>query len=351
MTSLSVGSLLDDNIWHDVVISRNRRDIIFSVDRVMTQGKIRGEFDRLNLNREVNVLNQSSNSCLLQHLQLFQMYVGGVTHIQEGINVYQNYTGCIENLQLNNTNFIRELKEAYHYGEALRFSKIGTQYNCPEPPIIPITFLTRESYAKMRGYEGAKTLNISYWFRTYEDRGLMFHHDFSSRGFIRAFLDEGKVKVEIMTDTDNTAVLIDNYDEQFNDGKWHSFVLTVANNMLVVDVDQRPMTTTRVLKIVTGGLYLVGGGKTKEGFLGCMRQISVDGNFRLPTDWKDEDYCCKGDIVFDACHMTDRCNPNPCKHAGICRQNSLEFICDCSSTGYAGAVCHTCELMKKHNLG
>lgn len=53
MTSLSVGSLLDDNIWHDVVISRNRRDIIFSVDRVMTQGKIKGEFTRLNLNREV----------------------------------------------------------------------------------------------------------------------------------------------------------------------------------------------------------------------------------------------------------------------------------------------------------
>lgn len=54
MTSLSVGSLLDDNIWHDVVISRNRRDIIFSVDRVMTQGKIKGEFTRLNLNREVH---------------------------------------------------------------------------------------------------------------------------------------------------------------------------------------------------------------------------------------------------------------------------------------------------------
>lgn len=53
MTSLSVGSLLDDNIWHDVVISRNRKDIVFSVDRVMIQGRIKGEFNRLNLNREV----------------------------------------------------------------------------------------------------------------------------------------------------------------------------------------------------------------------------------------------------------------------------------------------------------
>lgn len=53
MTSLSVGSLLDDNIWHDVVISRNRRDLVFSVDRVMVQDKIKGEFSRLNLNRGV----------------------------------------------------------------------------------------------------------------------------------------------------------------------------------------------------------------------------------------------------------------------------------------------------------
>lgn len=55
MTSLSVGSLLDDNIWHDVVISRNRKDIVFSVDRVMIQGRIKGEFYRLNLNREVSL--------------------------------------------------------------------------------------------------------------------------------------------------------------------------------------------------------------------------------------------------------------------------------------------------------
>lgn len=54
MTSLSVGSLLDDNIWHDVVISRNRRDIMFSVDRVIVEKKIKGEFDKLNLNRAVS---------------------------------------------------------------------------------------------------------------------------------------------------------------------------------------------------------------------------------------------------------------------------------------------------------
>jgi len=53
MTSLSVGSLLDDNIWHEVIIMRNRLEVVFSVDRVTIEGRIKGEFERLDLNREV----------------------------------------------------------------------------------------------------------------------------------------------------------------------------------------------------------------------------------------------------------------------------------------------------------
>lgn len=54
-TTLSVGSLLDDNIWHDVVVSRNRRDVFFTVDRVKVQGRVQGDFDRLDLNHAVRL--------------------------------------------------------------------------------------------------------------------------------------------------------------------------------------------------------------------------------------------------------------------------------------------------------
>lgn len=46
-------------------------------------------------------------------------------------------------------------------------------------------------------------------------------------------------------------------------------------------------------------------------------------------------------VVLAACQIMDRCNPNPCEHRGHCYQNSQEFFCDCSGTGYSGAVCHT----------
>lgn len=56
VTSISVGSLLDDNMWHDVYISRKNRDMTFSVDRVVVPAKIRGDFFKLNLKREVSFI-------------------------------------------------------------------------------------------------------------------------------------------------------------------------------------------------------------------------------------------------------------------------------------------------------
>ncbi|XP_071445509.1 neurexin-4 isoform X1 [Hetaerina americana] len=338
MTSLSVGSLLDDNVWHDVVISRNRREIVFSVDRVMIQGKVKGEFARLNLNRG--------------------FYIGGVPNKQVGLSVIQNFTGCLENLYLNSTNFIHGIKHQDDYSNTMLYDIVNTFHHCPDLPIIPVTFLTEKSHARLTGYEGVKSLNISLNFRTYENDGLLVFHKFTSDGFLKLFLERGKIKVEIATAGNPTAIL-DNYDEVFNDGMWHPVILTVQTNRLILNVDGRPMMTERLLSMTTGALYLVGGGVYgNKGFVGCMGQITIDGNYKLPTDWKEEEYCCDNEVMFDACHMIDRCNPNPCKHEGICLQTSKEFFCDCANTGYSGAVCHTslnplsCDAYKNvHSVG
>ncbi|XP_026674791.1 neurexin-4 isoform X4 [Ceratina calcarata] len=337
MTSLSVGSLLDDNMWHDVLISRNRKNISFSVDRVLIKGRIKGEFFRLDLNRA--------------------LYIGGVPNKQEGLVVNQNFTGCIENFYLNATGIIHDLKETEITGDNLRYYKVNTLYSCPEPPIIPVTFLTHGSYARLKGYEGIPSMNVSLTFRTYEEKGIILYHQFTSPGHVKLFLEDGKLKVDIQTKA-NPQVTLDNFDEKFNDGKWHRVILTISKNSLVLNVDGTPMRTKRMLDMITGPVYMVGGMtgvESNRGFVGCMRMISIDGNYKLPTDWKEEDYCCKNEIVFDACQMMDRCNPNPCKHNGLCRQNSEEFFCDCANMGYTGAVCHTslnplsCEAYKNIN--
>ena len=89
------------------------------------------------------------------------------------------------------------------------------------------------------------------------------------------------------------------------------------------------------LSFLGGGIY------GEAGFIGCMRHITIDGNYKLPSDWKDQEISSRDDIVLESCHVTDRCTPNPCEHAGVCKQNSDEFYCECEGTGYTGAVCHT----------
>lgn len=72
------------------------------------------------------------DSTILIIIVFLQIYVGGVPNIQEGLeDVVQNFTGCIENLYLNATNVIRQVKNAYESYDSLRFEKVNTMYSCP----------------------------------------------------------------------------------------------------------------------------------------------------------------------------------------------------------------------------
>lgn len=114
----------------------------------------------------------------------FQFYVGGIPNKQEGIVVTQNFTGCVENLYLNSSNIIKEMKEAHYYGEGRRFELVNTLYSCVESPVIPVTFLTQNSFVKLKGYEGMSAMNSSFAFRTYEETGLMLYHAFQTSGYV-----------------------------------------------------------------------------------------------------------------------------------------------------------------------
>ena len=155
------------------------------------------------------------------------------------------------------------------------------------------------------------------------------------------FMEDARIKVEIVS-ADIPKVELDTFDQTYNDGNWHTVELAMSTNKAILTIDSEPMETKRILNIATGPYYMIGGGIYGEaGFIGCMRHITIDGNYKLPSDWKDQEISSRDDIVLESCHVTDRCTPNPCEHAGVCKQNSDEFYCECEGTGYTGAVCHT----------
>lgn len=161
LESISAGSLLDDNLWHDVFISRRGKEVIFSVDRVVVKKKLKTDFNRLNLN--------------------FDLFIGGLPGYQSGfVNSRRNFTGCVENLSFNTTNIAYEIQ---HDKSEFIFKTFGNlQYTCDVKSVIPITFNTRESHLKVSGAM-SNSMNTSLDFRTFNDAGLLVHHTFSSKGF------------------------------------------------------------------------------------------------------------------------------------------------------------------------
>merc|ERR1712038_1079555 len=325
-TSLTLGSLLDDNVFHEVMIRRERRNLELSVDRVLIKDRIRGEFNKLDLDND--------------------LFIGGVPYVQRGLVIYQNFTGCIENLYLNHTNVIAAYRDRIgnpYETEIYKYDTTGSlSSQCTRSQwTIPVTFKTERSHVRLSGYEGTYSFNITLEFRTYEEDGLIIFHQFSSEGYVKLFMENSRIKVEI-TSNEVPKVLIDNFDQTFNDGNWHQVELSMQKNKAVLSVDRVRMLTHRILEIRTGAYYLIGGGLYGDtGFIGCMRRIVIDGQYKPPTSWKEGEEIMDEDVIIDSCGMTDRCNPNPCEHGGVCKQNSKDFYCECEDTGYTGAVCHT----------
>ena len=68
-TSLSLGSILDDNVFHEVMIARDKWV-----------------------------------KCSLLTGSRPDLYIGGMPYVQRGLVIYENFTGCMENLYLNHSN-------------------------------------------------------------------------------------------------------------------------------------------------------------------------------------------------------------------------------------------------------
>ncbi|KAK7575553.1 hypothetical protein V9T40_011839 [Parthenolecanium corni] len=327
-TTLSVGSLLDDDVWHDISISHENRVISLSVDRVSVHKNASGDYFKLNLDKF--------------------FYVGGILASQNGLDVFENFTGCIDNLVVNSVNIGKELKRIYDSKDEYQIklhSKQNVQFYCQDLSPTPITFLGEASFVRLQGYENQNSLHVAFHFKTYEEDGLLMYHNFRD-GFVKVFLSGyGKLFIELET-PNNPLVKFQNFEKSFNDGRWYELSLQIFSNKLLLRVNEEQAVTNRLITVVTGSsIYFGGGVPSTKGFLGCIKKMVINGIVINPLDWKlNEEYFLDNQIVFNACQMTDKCNPNPCDHGGICRQSTTDFVCDCSNTDYVGSVCHKSKL-------
>ncbi|XP_059162405.1 neurexin-4-like [Physella acuta] len=336
MTVVKAGSLLDDNQWHDIVITRDKKTVKIVVDRLINQVDTTGLFYRLDIDK--------------------YMYIGGVPFFnQDGISVKYNFVGCVQNVILNGAKLIRDAMSG-------TISTISTKNNvnpyCNVAAKVPITFPSLASHLFVTALSG-RVIHVSLDFRTHDEDGLLVYHPMNADSYLTIMLDQdGYIKYSLKT---ADGVLVEDIvrntdvsapDSSFTDGLWHSLYMYIDNEKINCTVDRNSKVSLRKLSVQALTDFYIGGHELFNGFRGCMRDIQIAQKaVSLDTLTQNAASSIYG-AEIGTCAIRDRCTPNPCEHNGTCKQTWSTFTCECGDTGYFGELCHassyhvSCEMHK-----
>uniref|UniRef100_A0A6Q2WQP0 Contactin associated protein 2 n=1 Tax=Esox lucius TaxID=8010 RepID=A0A6Q2WQP0_ESOLU len=324
-TSVTSGSLLDDDHWHAVIIERYRRNVNFTLDRHTQHFRTNGEFDHLDLDYEIS-------------------FGGMPVSAKPSSGGRENFVGCMEGITYNGDNITNLVKRKKVDTSSFR----NLTFSCSETQSFPV-FFNATSFLHLPGLQDSDTLSVSLSFRTWNPSGLLLYTALAD-GVVEVGLTEGKV----------TCCLVVTPGSGLNDGQWHSVYLHALENyaMLTIDGDEASTVRTVIpIQIRTGGQYYFGGTyrdgllqsyflrtntpPAQRSFQGCMQLIHVDDQLAdLPAVEKGNTGTFEN-VSLDMCAIIDRCVPNHCEHGGRCSQTWDTFSCSCNGTGYTGSTCHT----------
>uniref|UniRef100_A0A665V3T6 Contactin-associated protein-like 2 n=1 Tax=Echeneis naucrates TaxID=173247 RepID=A0A665V3T6_ECHNA len=330
-----LGSLLDDDHWHSVLIERYRRNINFTLDHHTQEFKTNGEFDHLDLDYEISFGGLAVSAKLSS---------GG----------RENFVGCMEGITYNGdniTNLVRKkLSGPQITPHSLEFTDItifklrNLTFSCTESNSFSV-FFNSTSFLRLPGQSDSDTLSVSLSFRTWNPNGLLMFTTLADGWF--------SVKTKVCFFFSGSGL---------NDGQWHSVHLNALEYYAMLTVDGDEASTVRTvmpIQVQTGGTYYFGVcldksyldnqmrcrlkhlGMLIRSFQGCMQMIHIDDH--LVDLWAVEQGQIGAfeNVSLDMCAIIDRCVPNHCEHGGRCSQTWETFSCNCSGTGYRGATCHT----------
>ena len=131
---------------------------------------------------------------------------------------------------------------------------------------------------------------------------------------------------------------------QLSNGQWHYVYMYLSRNMLNITIDHDVEIARLTFEALNmGSTFYFGGVDASEedglpGFVGCLQNLRINSN---EVNANNVDVSSRDHVILSSCNIFNRCLPNPCENGGECIQNSKTYRCDCTRTGYSGAVCHT----------
>ncbi|XP_073161131.1 contactin-associated protein-like 5 isoform X4 [Lepidochelys kempii] len=329
-TSVTLGSLLDDQHWHSVLIERFNKQVNFTVDKHTQHFRTKGDSDHLDIDYELSF--------------------GGIpVPGKPGTFLKKNFLGCIENLYYNGVNIIdlakRRKPQIYTVG--------NVTFSCSEPPIVPITFLSSSSsYLLLPGTPQIDGLSVSFQFRTWNKDGMLLSTELSEdSGILLLYLHAGRLTLVIQKVAENSMEI--SAGSNLHDGLWHSVNINARRHRITLTLDNDVAAAghaTTLSQIYSGKSYYFGGCPDNftdsqclnpiTAFQGCMRLIFIDNQPKDLILVQQGSLGNFSDLHIDLCDIKDRCLPNYCEHGGKCSQSWTTFYCDCNEMGYMGETCH-----------
>ncbi|XP_067117078.1 contactin-associated protein-like 5 [Osmerus mordax] len=325
--SVSVGSLLDDQGWHSVLMERVNTHVNLTVDRLTRHSSTTGVANSLEVDYELSF--------------------GGIPLPgKPGTFLRKNFHGCIENLFYNGVNIIDLAKRR----KPQMYSVGNVSFSCSEPQLYSTSFLSTSSFLSLPVEPGMEGLSVRFQFRTWNQEGLLLLTVLSgSSKLLFLHISRGQLHLTLQRlAVQKSDIAI---SHSVSDGQWHSVRLSLRDLKVSLTLDAGPVSTMEVQNHVDPDKSIFFGGcpslVTSQGcrnptlaFQGCLRQITINGqpvnmSFVQQGIWGNY-----SQIHFDICEIRDRCLPNNCEHDGQCSQTWNTFYCDCSGTGYTGATCH-----------
>uniref|UniRef100_A0A2K6QTQ0 Contactin-associated protein-like 3 n=1 Tax=Rhinopithecus roxellana TaxID=61622 RepID=A0A2K6QTQ0_RHIRO len=233
--TLTLGSLLDDQHWHSVLIELLDTQVNFTVDKHTHHFQAKGESSYLDLN--------------------FEISFGGIpTPGRARPFTRQSFHGCLENLYYNGVDVTELAKK--HKPQILMMGNVS--FSCPQPQTVPVTFLSSRSYLALPGSSGEDKVSVTFQFRTWNRAGhLLFGELQRGSGSFVLFLKDGKLKLSLFQPGQSPRNVT--AGAGLNDGQWHSVSLSAkwSHVNVVVDDDTAVQPLVAVL-IDSGDTYYFG---------------------------------------------------------------------------------------------
>ncbi|XP_048830018.1 neurexin-3a isoform X14 [Brienomyrus brachyistius] len=342
----------NDNMWHDVKVTRNLRQVTISVDGILTTTGYTQE-----------------DYTMLGSDDFF--YVGGSPSTADlpGSPVSNNFMGCLKEVVYKNNDIRLELSRLARIMDPKMKIQGDVVFRCENVATLdPISFETPEAYISLPKWNTKRMGSISFDFLTSEPNGLiLFTHgkpqdrkDTRSQkntkvDFFAVELLDGSLY--LLLDMGSGTIKVKATDKKVNDGNWYHVDIQRDGRSGTISVNSRrtPFTASGESEILDleGEMYLGGLPENRAGlilptelwtamlnygYVGCIRDLFIDGRSK---DIRQIAEAQNGAGIKPSCSKVagKQCESHPCKNNGVCREGWNRFICDCKGTGFWSRTC------------